>query len=211
MVYNKEDIVQLPKSFRTQLINSLSGFKSVTLVGTQNLAQQKNLAIMSQVFHIGADPALMGLLIRPDSADRHTLSNILETEQYTFNHIHGAIVKQAHQTSARYPQAISEFEACNLESEYIYDFQAPFVKSSKVKIGLHLEERVDLKINGTILIIGSIQLIDLPNDSINTDGFLDLNKAGTITCNGLDAYLGTIKLERLSYAKPDKPLESIPY
>jgi hypothetical protein len=41
------------------------------------------------------------------------------------------------------------------------------------------------------------------------DGFIDLEKANTITCSGLDSYHKTIQLDRLSYAKPDKPLTSL--
>jgi hypothetical protein len=37
-----------------------------------------------------------------------------------------------------------------------------------------------------------------------SDGFIDLENAGTITVSGLDSYHSTKKIERLSYAKKDK-------
>jgi flavin reductase (DIM6/NTAB) family NADH-FMN oxidoreductase RutF len=209
MLLEKSDIDILEKNYRGNLINALSGFKSVNLVGTISENGHTNLAIMSQIFHIGANPALMGLLIRPDSVDRHTLSNIIQNKQYTFNHIQENFIGKAHQTAARYADTVSEFEATGLGTAYLKDFKAPFVKESNIKIGLHLEERIDLKINGTVLIIGSIQILEVPNEVILEDGFIDLQKAGTITCNGLDAYLSTNKLKRFSYAKPDKALEEI--
>lgn len=42
---------------RVSLINSLSGFKSLNLIGTINNNQgQTNLAIFNSVVHIGANP-----------------------------------------------------------------------------------------------------------------------------------------------------------
>jgi flavin reductase (DIM6/NTAB) family NADH-FMN oxidoreductase RutF len=209
MLLEKPDIEALEKNYRSQLINSVSGFKSVNLVGTIAESGLTNLAIMSQIFHIGANPALMGLLIRPDSVDRHTLSNIIKTKYYTFNHIQESFIDKAHQTAARYDDTVSEFDAVDLAPIYLKKFKAPFVKESSIKIGLHLEERIDLKINGTVMIIGSIQILEIPNEIVLEDGFIDLQKAGTITCNGLDAYLSTNKLKRFTYAKPDKGLKEI--
>jgi hypothetical protein len=48
-----------------------------------------------------------------------------------------------------------------------------------------------------------------PTDCLENDGFLDLEKAESLTCSGLDSYHKTIQLDRLSYAKPDKELTSI--
>jgi hypothetical protein len=65
------------------------------------------------------------------------------------------------------------------------------------------KERIDLSINGTILIIGEIQQIYYPQDCICTDGFIDIEKTNTITCSGLDSYHSSRRINRLSYAKPD--------
>ena len=52
---------------RVTLINCLSGFKSANLIGTQDGQGRTNLAIISSAFHLGADPALLGFISRPDS------------------------------------------------------------------------------------------------------------------------------------------------
>ena len=205
--YVLDDFPKMDKFFRRNLINSLAGFKSINLVGTHNSQGINNLAIFSQVFHVGATPALMGMIFRPDSVPRHTLSNIETTGFYTCNHIHEDIYKQAHQTSARYN--ISEFDAVGLTPEYGDVVQAPYVKEARIKIGLKFEERHDLKINGTILIIGSVVEIILPKDCVGKDGMIFLEKAGSITGSGLDSYHRTEKIARLSYAKPDQNLEEI--
>jgi flavin reductase (DIM6/NTAB) family NADH-FMN oxidoreductase RutF len=167
------------------------------------------LAIFSSFFHVGANPPLVGLIFRPSPPERDTLRNMIETGFYTINHINETIYEQAHQTSARYEKGISEFEITGLTTEYKNDFFAPFVAESKVQLGIEFKEKLEISINNTTLIIGEIVQIYVPENCMYDDGFIDLEKANTITCSGLDSYHKTIQLDRLSYAKPDKPLTSL--
>ena len=73
-----EDLQGYDRFTRANLINSLSGFKSASLIGTVNKNGEANLAIFSNIVHIGADPAFVGFLNRPLEAAPHTLSNIQE-------------------------------------------------------------------------------------------------------------------------------------
>jgi flavin reductase (DIM6/NTAB) family NADH-FMN oxidoreductase RutF len=197
------DLLSMEQRYRAAFINSLGGFKSLCMIGTKNKAQHTNLAIFNSIVHIGANPALIGFIVRPDSVERHTLENILETNYYTINHLNETNYKQAHQTSARYARETSEFEACGLTEEYLNQFHAPYVKESQIKLGLELKNKVDLTINGTILIIGQVVDIYIPENSIEKDGFVNIEKCGTITGSGLDAYYHTKKIARLAYAKPN--------
>jgi flavin reductase (DIM6/NTAB) family NADH-FMN oxidoreductase RutF len=199
-VYQAADLAGMEKQFRTNLINSLSGFKSVNLVGTISPIGVTNLAIFSQVFHLGAAPALMGLLVRPDSVRRDTLTNLLATGYFTLNHIRPEFYEAAHQTSARYEE--SEFVATGLHPEIGPLHPAPYVTEAHVKIGLKFRERYDLAINGTVLIVGEVVEIIVRRVCVATDGYLDLEKAGSVTSSGLDAYHTTQRLGRLTYAKP---------
>ncbi|MDP1801761.1 MAG: flavin reductase [Bacteroidota bacterium] len=204
-----DDLMAMEKRQRTNLVNSTGGFKSVCLIGTKDKQNKSNLAVFNSVIHIGATPPLIAFIVRPDSVDRHTLSNILETGYYSINHLNEKIYKNGHQTSARYPKEISEFAAVGLTETYKDSFFAPYVKESNVQLGIQFKERLDLTINGTILIIGQIDHLYFPKNCLYDDAFLDLEKANTITCSGLDSYHKTQRLERLSYAKPDKELETI--
>lgn len=205
----KEDFLQMEKRYRARLINSLSGFKSVNLVGTQSKAGQTNLSVVSSVVHLGANPALMGFVMRPVTVTRDTYHNIMETGHYTFNHITEQFFKAAHQASARYPSEVSEFESVGLEPLYSKAFPAPYVAESPVRIGLKFREKMDIQLNGTIFMIGEIVELWAPADCIGEDGYLNIEKAGSITCSGLDAYHRTDRLARLSYAKPDKALTEL--
>ena len=198
-----DDLMNMEQRKRANLINSIGGFKSVCLIGTTNNENQNNLAIFNSIVHIGANPPLIGFFVRPDSVERHTLANILNTEYYTINHINETIYKQAHQTAARYEKEISEFEATQLTAEYKDDFKAPFVQESFIQLGVQLKEKITIQSNQTILLIGEIKLINYPSDCMENDGFINLEKAQTITCSGLDSYYKTTKIARLSYAKPN--------
>ncbi len=204
--FTRVDIDDLERFFRTNLINSLTGFKSVALIGTRNEEGKENLAIFSQIIHVGANPPLVGVLFRPDTVARHTLENIRSTNAFTINHIRPEFVKQAHHTAARWEA--SEFAACDLTPEYDNAFSAPFVAEAQVKMGLRVVEEQQL-INETVLVVGEIQQLHVPDDCLGDDGFVDLERAESVTCSGLDTYHTTQKLVRLSYAKPDQPLKEI--
>ena len=201
MLITKQNILDFEKLYRATLINSISGFKSASLIGTISSEGKTNLAIFNSVIHVGANPPLMGFLMRPVSVERHTYTNIKETNQFTINHINKEIFKQAHQTSARYDKEISEFDACGLTPEYTETIKAPYVNESKIKIGLKFLEEQEIKSNGTIFIVGEIQEIILPDEIVLADGFIDIEKAGTIAISGLDSYHETKRIARLSYAK----------
>jgi flavin reductase (DIM6/NTAB) family NADH-FMN oxidoreductase RutF len=209
--FNSESIMSLDKNKRVQLINSLGGFKSVSLIGTSDLDGNENLAIFSSIFHIGANPPLIGLIFRPSPPERNTYNNIIDTGFYTINHINESIYRQAHQTSARYDQTESEFEITNLKPEYKDSFFAPYVAESNIQLGIEFKEQIIIPINNTTMIIGEITQVYIPENCLSEDGFVDIEKANSITCSGLDSYHKTVQLDRLSYAKPNQEITSIKY
>lgn len=202
--FTHDDLMQLEQRFRAAMINSLTGFKSLALIGSIDQLSQINVAVFNSIIHIGANPPYIGFISRPDSVDRHTLENIEQTGFYTINHVRESFYMQAHQTSARYPKNISEFDATKLKPEFKDGFIAPFVGESSIKMGVSFKERLDIKLNGTVLIIGQIEQVYLPMNCLSNDGFVDIEKAGTITCVGLDSYHSTKKINRLNYAKPNE-------
>lgn len=202
------DIDAMEQRYRAHFINGLSGYKSANLIGTQDTQGNTNLAIVSSVFHLGANPPLMGMIVRPHSVPRHTLENLLATGCYSINHVTEAIYQAAHQTSARYPQSTSEFAACGLTPHEIPDFAAPLVQESPIQMGLELVSTQTL-VNGTELVIGEIKHIVIQKQAIQSDGFIDIEQLGTVALSSLDSYHSAKRLNRLSYAKPDKTPEAI--
>jgi flavin reductase (DIM6/NTAB) family NADH-FMN oxidoreductase RutF len=202
MILNKEDIEQLKQDYRRSFINSLAGFRQVVLVGTKSAQGQTNLAIFNSLIHLGANPALLGLINRPDSVPRDTLQNILETKEYTLNYIQSSQYEKAHQTSARYGRGISEFEKVGFDEMYYPSCHAPFVANAVVKIAMKLEDTIPIPLNGTILIVGSVMQVDIDALMVGADGFVALSEAEVVISQGLDAYFVSKAIGRLPYAKP---------
>ena len=202
MILTRDDIAQFEQRYRTAFVNSLVGFRQAVLVGTKSLDNNSNLAIFNSLIHLGANPALLGLINRPDSVQRDTLQNIIETKEYTLNYVRSKEYEKAHQTSARYDKGISEFEKVGFEELYHPFCFAPFVKDAVVSIAMNLEEIIPIKINGTVMIIGSITQVLIAAEMIETDGFVALSKEDVLISQGLDAYFVSKPIGRLPYAKP---------
>ncbi|MEO6287500.1 MAG: flavin reductase [Dyadobacter sp.] len=195
-------IAALEKQYRIGLINSLVGYKSLNLLGTVSEGGATNLCIVSSAFHLGANPPLVGMVMRPEREHNDTLRNIRTTGQYTLNNVLPDWYKQAHQTSASYPSGVSEFDCCGFTEQYVPGFLAPFVEQSTVRIGLKLREMVPVELNGTTIVIGEIVEILADDSVIGKDGTIDHVKAETMTVAGLDTYFVPHLVGRLAYAKP---------
>lgn len=199
--FSIETIAAWDRFYRGNFMNSLSGFKSASLIGTINQDQQLNLAIFSNIVHLGADPALIGFINRPLAAAPHTIENIQSTGEYTINLITANMVRAAHQTSAKYEKGVSEFDAVGLTPVFEEGIIAPFVAESPVRYALKYEQTIPIERNGTFLVIGSVQHMYVQEKLIQEDGFLSLSEAGIITSLGLDGYYSAQLIERLPYAK----------
>lgn len=208
-VFSEKAILELPSRVRANFINSLSGFKSANLVGTLSVSGVNNLALVSSVFHVGAHPPLLGMLMRPHTVVRDTLQNIKDTGVYTINHVHQSFVHKAHQCSARYLSEQSEFEAVGLVPQLSSIVNAPYVAESKIKIALQVEQITLIELNQTELVIGKIVEVELGNEILCEDGYLDIEKAQSVAVSCLDSYHTTQRIDRYAYAKPDQAVSSI--
>ncbi|MCB0612872.1 MAG: flavin reductase [Phaeodactylibacter sp.] len=197
-----DDILQMEPAYRRNLMNSISGFKACNLIGTASYRKVANVAIFSSVVHIGATPPLLGFIMRPLTVPRQTYHNIKARGFFTVNAVTKAFYERAHQTSAKYPEAASEFEACGLTPQYTDTHPAPYVGESPVKLGLQLEEEHHIRANGTIFIIGKVVETLIDDSLLTTDGHLNLEQAGILTVAGLDSYYEPELLGRLDHARP---------
>ena len=73
---------------------------------------------------------------------KNTYNNLFRTGYFTVNHINIDDIEDAHHTSAKYPNKISEFDKTKFEPEFLDNFKAPFVKSSKIKFGCKYFKRI---------------------------------------------------------------------
>lgn len=199
---SKAHIENLDHIYKINLINSCAGYKSANLISTKSAKGITNVAVFSSVIHMGSSPALLGFILRPTSVARNTYDNIKETKFYTINHIHEAILEDAHHTSAKYSSDVSEFDFTRLEEEYKIDFFPPYVKNAPIQIGLKYVEEYPIQANGTILLIGEIQHLYFNKNLLHDDGFINLSKAKVAAINGLDGYAIPKLKTRFGYQRP---------
>jgi len=201
---NASDLKKFESRTRAELINTISGFKSPVLVGTVNGGGTYNLSIISSIVHIGSNPAMIGIVLRPPGEYSHTFKNIIDTKQFTVSHIHSDIIKQSHKCSAKYPEHISEFEAVGL-SPYVSktkDWKAPAVVESNIRMGLVLNKVIELP-NQCNLVIGDVDWMEVNQSSYDNKSVkFDLNN---ICILGVYEYYKTSKLMKLDYEEFIQP------
>jgi flavin reductase (DIM6/NTAB) family NADH-FMN oxidoreductase RutF len=205
---SKDDISQMEKIERLNLINSCTGYKSANLIVTKSNAGIANIAIFSSITHLGSNPAMIGFIMRPTTVPRGTYKNIKETGFFTVNHVTSNIIADAHHTSASYDSDISEFSKTYLEEEYKNNLEIPFLKNAPVQLYCKYLNEYHIKENGTIHVIASIEHLFFDENLQHEDGWLQLDKANVISINGLDGYCLPKLLDRFEYARPNVETKS---
>jgi flavin reductase (DIM6/NTAB) family NADH-FMN oxidoreductase RutF len=207
--FNHKQILDLDKIYKINLINSCSGFKSANLLGSVSKEGIPNVAVFSSVTHLGSNPPTLGFILRPTTVPRDTYKNIKENESFTINHIYEDIIEDAHHTSAKYPEKISEFNVTNLEEEYKGDFKAPFVKNAPVQMSMKFIEEIYIPSNEVVLIVSQIEELYVKDELLQKDGLINLSKGNVVTINGLDTYAIPKFKKQLSYQRPKKIEKSV--
>lgn len=202
--FTNKQLAKQEHLYSINLINSLSGYKSANLIGSISKEGIENVAVFSSVTHLGSNPPVFGFILRPTTVPRNTYKNIKETGVFTINHIYDDIIKDAHHTSAKYPEDISEFDMTNLEAEYKDNFSAPFVKKSPIQIAMKYIEEYLIKANGVLMIVGEIQSVHINDALLEEDGFVNLSKGKIAAINGLDGYAVPNLKTRNVYQRPKK-------
>ena len=195
---NASDLKNFESRTRAELINKISGFKSPVLVGTVNCEGIINLSIISSIVHVGSNPPLIAIILRPPGDLSHTFKNIIETNQFTISHVHSEMIPQAHRCSAKFPEHISEFEAVGLTPSVsdTKDWIAPAVLESHLRMGLVLNKVIELP-NKCNLVIGDVDWIQVNQLAYDKQSVkFDLNN---ICILGVYDYYKTSKLMKLDY------------
>lgn len=198
----KHEIESMEKVYRLNLVNSLSGIKPVNLIGTISKNKITNLAVISSVVHLSSSPALLGFMMRPNTVPRHTYNNIRETREYSINMVSSNFTDKAHYTSARFHDFQSEFDECGLSAQYYKKSAAPCVAESPLQMLLKFEEEYFIKSSGTILMVGSIQAVYVPQNSIDTHGMINIEALQAAGVSGLNTYYNLTKKATYAYAYP---------
>lgn len=200
--FNQQDIYNLDKIYRINLINSCSGFKSANLLGTISPEGITNVAVFSSVTHFGSNPPTLGFVLRPTTVPRNTHKNLKNTGYFTINHIWESVIEDAHHTSAKYPEDISEFDMTDFEPEFKGKFKAPFVKNAPVQMSMKFIEEIYVPSNNVMLVVAQIQELYVKDELLQHDGLINLSLGNVATINGLDTYAIPKFKKQLTYQRP---------
>lgn len=181
----------------------------MNLLGTVSPSSSTNLAVFNSVLHIGSNPPLIGVLFRPLTVRRDTYNNIKQTGHFTINQVNTTIYREAHLTAAKFEEGVSEFDKSGLTVEYAKSFKAPFVSESSIRLGCTYHGEYLIKENSTILLLAAVELISVHEELLQGDGWINLGKSNATVANGLDAYGEALLLDRLKYARPNEPVQSL--
>ena len=218
---DENDLKGYSKKQRLQLVNALPGIRPAVLVGTLNsraravstgnglTADNSNLAVFSSLVHLGSDPALFAIFIRPEvnpktpdeKFERQTLDNIRKHRCFTISQIPLGDVEAAHRCSAPYKRHQSEFVKADLPCVFLDDFRAPFVESSPLSFGLQLVREYRLDENGVTMVIGELKRVRMLEDfDKNEDHLLHPEHIGTAGVFGLGSYCRVQEIAKLPKA-----------
>jgi Conserved protein/domain typically associated with flavoprotein oxygenases, DIM6/NTAB family len=199
---NADSLKQLPSRKRATLLNNVCGLRSANLIGTRGVSTT-NLAIFNSVIHLGSDPALIGVVFRPLTVERHTYDNIKEFKAFTINAVNQSIISKAHQTSAKFPENRSEFEAVGLTAQYREESHLPFVAESPIQLLCHFSKEHLIE-NGCVLVTATIESIYIQESALDDDMFVNHQLANSVAIGGLDAYYSVALEGRYAYATVDE-------
>ncbi|MDA0794060.1 MAG: flavin reductase family protein [Bacteroidetes bacterium] len=202
--FQKEDLEGFSKIYRLNLINSVTGYKSAHLLGTVSPSGFENLAVFSSVVHLGSNPALLGFILRPTTVPRHSHANMKAKGIFTLNAISKGQIEDAHHTSAKYSEEISEFDQTQLKPQYKDGWEAPYVHGAPIQMGCRYLNEYPILENDTILIVAQIEHLYIDSPLLGEDGWVQLDQGEIVSINGLDGYALPALLERFVYARPKK-------
>ena len=192
------------KFYKTNFFNTLSGVRSLFLLGSKSKEGIANLAVFNSIVHVGANPPLLGLVFRPevDEVRRHSLENIKNTEFFTLNLLNSNILDKGHQTSAKYGSDINEFEAVGLTVIYTEYFEAPYVGEAHLKIGLKPLECHSIITNQTTFLVAQVCEVFIDPTFIKPCGSINHDDLKTIVISGLEDYYNLSFVKKKEFARP---------
>lgn len=148
----------MDRQARTTLINSLSGVRTAFIAITADSHGRLNASTLTNVTHVGAHPAQMSILFRPDNGKRHTLQNFLNGSPMTLVCMPFNQVNLVHEVSMNAPEGTFELDVLEASTCRVEGCPHPLPKDYLYAISLEFVERFTLN-NGCVYTVGQIKSI----------------------------------------------------
>jgi flavin reductase (DIM6/NTAB) family NADH-FMN oxidoreductase RutF len=206
-----EELKTFDSVFRRNLMNTLTGPKPAWIMGTVNPAGLANFGLFSNVVHVGASPPSLGVLFRPLTVPRHSYENTFREGFAGFSLVDENNLEVAHQLSAPYDADGSELALDGLNWEQDEETGVPLLKDAAIRLILSPAEQHSVQLNDTVFVVFNILRIEVNQDLPGEDGMIDLTRANSVACLGLDAYMRVSPYKRYWYAKVGYPVREKPW
>jgi len=185
--FDKEELSELDKRYRTAVVNTAGGIRTA-FVGITGSDGVWNSGTFSNVTHVGAHPAQLSILFRPDHGQRHTYTNYKSTGRITLAVLPFSENERVHQTSVNAPEGVFEWTELGGEVIHPEGWSHPIPKDALWAIELSWVEEFTLS-NGCIYTVGAIEKIGLGGEShFDEEGKIQFNTSPALAL-GLNSYL----------------------
>ncbi len=157
--------------------------RPIAWVSTCDAVGNMNLAPFSFFTVASVDPPVLCFspLVDDDRLEKDTLVNIRQTGEFVVNIVSHSLVDKMNQTSAPYPNGVSEFVKAGVTSQPSSVIDAPGVQESLVRFECTLQQIISFgsePLAGN-LILGNICHIHI-NPDIYKDGKVDVEALDTV-------------------------------
>jgi len=205
VLLDKTQFEAMERRVRSTLINSLSGIRTAYIGISADKEGRLNASTLSNVTHVGASPAQMSILFRPDNGKRHTLSNYENGQPLTLVSMPFDEAEIVHQTSMNAPEGTFELDVLDVELVQLEGVAFPLPSKFIYAITLNFIERFNLN-NGCVYTVGEVSSICINQGlSLDAEGQVDFTHRPTLAI-GLKQYTtigNTVKLPYPNAAKFD--------
>lgn len=180
--------------------------RPIAWVSTVSSAGIANLAPFSYFSGVGAKPPTV--LFCPandrDGQPKHTLRNIRETGEFVINIASYALVEAMHQSSAEYPDDVSEFAELGLEAADSVKIKPPRVAEALVSMECTLHHTVSLAAGpgGANIVVGKIVYWHIDDALFDADGTISAERLDTVGRMGGQGYVRTT--DRFELPRPGR-------
>lgn len=200
LYYSASDLGRLDRAYRRTFVNRLQGVRAAVAVGSMGPDGKPNLGLFFSLQHLGASPALMGLVFRPETDRRGTLYNLRQNGWLTANFCQEEYRETIHRTSAEFPEGVSEFKILDIAPHFEPDIPAPFVKEAPIRLALERATEFRLP-NDCVFAVLNLRGVWIDELALEPETLLPCFE-GLLHINGLDAYHGVAFQKTLGYERP---------
>ena len=164
----------LERRERTGLVNAVSGMRTAFLA-LSGADSNWNAGVFTNVTHVGANPACMSILFRPDNGNRHSYTNYQKFKRITLVALPEEEMQRLHDCSASYHSELFEWEHLEGRCQSLPGWTHPIPTTALWAVELEWQESFKLK-NDCIYTVGRVQNVGLGTAILRKDRTLHFEK-----------------------------------